>query len=52
MRTPCYAFDLPARGPVATIAPGSPASVTVQDTAPVAPETPRRFLRVRAVGTP
>ena len=28
------------------------ASVTVQDTTPVVPETPRRFLRVRAAGTP
>lgn len=44
--------DLTHWTPVATVAPGSPASVTVQDTTPVAPETPRRFLRVRAVGTP
>lgn len=35
--------------PVATGAPGSPASVSVQDATPAAPEAPRRFLRTRAV---
>ena len=41
--------DLTHWAPVATVAPGSPASVSVQDATPAAPEAPRRFLRTRAV---
>ena len=41
--------DLTRWTPVATVAPGLPASVSVQDAPPAGPETRRRFLRVRAV---
>jgi hypothetical protein len=41
--------DLTHWTPVATVTPGSPASVSVQDATPPAPEAPRRFLRKRAV---
>lgn len=37
---------------VATVAPGLPASVTIEDTAASGPEAPRRFMRVRAVSVP
>lgn len=37
---------------VATVAPGSPASVSVQDHTPVGGAHPRRFLRARAVNVP
>ncbi|MBX3739227.1 MAG: hypothetical protein KF715_21245 [Candidatus Didemnitutus sp.] len=44
--------DLASWSTITTFLPGSPGSVTVQDTVPLNGANPRRFLRVRAVSLP